>query len=280
VRLAAINRPAGLPAPSPTLTALVTGASSGIGLEFARALARRGHSLTLVARRAGRLHQAAAELSSAHGVAVDAVPADLADAGRREQLHAEVEARGRAVQVLVNCAGFGIYRPFAASPREREIAQVRLLVEATVDLNARFLPAMLEGGSGAIVNVASTAGFQPLPGNGTYAAAKAFVIAHSEALAAELRDSGVTATAVCPGPVPTEFLATGEPLIVHRIPRLFWCSPERVAADGLRAAAHGRPRVVPGSPLARLFFAPLPSAPRWAAAPVARRLMAGELARG
>lgn len=279
MRLAAVRPPAGLPEPVVGFTALITGASSGIGLEFARALARRGHPLTLVARRRERLRAVADELSRKHGVQVDYLPADLADAEQREQVHAELLARGREVQLLVNCAGFGIYEPFVVSARERELEQVRLLVEAVVDLDARFVPAMVQRGRGAVLNVASTAGFQPLPGNGTYSASKAFVLAHSEALAEELRGSGVAVTAVCPGPVPTEFFAVGEPLVVHRIPRVLWCSPERVAADGLQAAARGAASVVPGSTLTRLFYGPFRSAPRWIAAPVARRLMAGEMAR-
>jgi short-subunit dehydrogenase len=274
------RRASSLPAPAAELTALVTGASSGIGLELARALARRGHSLTLVARRLERLRALATELSLEHGVEVDVVAADLADPGQRERLHTEVLARGRPVQLLVNCAGFGIYQPFATSSRERELEQVRLLVEAVVDLDARFLPAMVRRGRGGIVNVASTAGFQPLPGNSTYSAAKAFVLAHSEALADELRGSGVGVTAVCPGPVPTEFFELAQPLVVHRVPRALWCSPERVAADGLRAAERGAASIVPGSVLARLFYAPYRNAPRMIAAPIARRLMAGELARG
>jgi short-subunit dehydrogenase len=269
----------GLPAPSEQDTALVTGASSGIGLAFARELARRGHALTLVARRLERLRRLAAELSREHGVEVECIAVDLAEAEQREQLHSEVVARGRAVQILVNCAGFGIYEPFATSPYERELEQVRLLVEAVIDLDARFVPAMVRRRRGALVNVASTAGFQALPGNGTYSASKAFVLTHTEALAEELRGSGVAVTALCPGPVPTEFFEVGRPLVVHRIPRFFWCSPERVAEDGLRALERGAASVVPGPLLVRLFYSPYRTAPRRIAAPIARWLMAGELAR-
>lgn len=268
-----------LPSPSAESTALVTGASSGIGMEFARALGRRGHALTLVARRSERLEALAASLTREHGVHVDCLPADLAEAEQRDRLHADVVARGRAVRLLVNCAGFGIYRTFATSAHERELEQVRLLVEAVVDLNSRFLPAMVQSGRGAVVNVASTAGFQPLPGNGTYSASKAFVLSHSEALAEEVRGAGVAVTAVCPGPVPTEFFEVGEPLVVHRIPRIFWCSPARVAEDGLRATERGAASVVPGSILVRAFYGLPRIAPRRIAAPVARWLMAGELAR-
>lgn len=280
MRLARLRRLASsLPDPSADFTALVTGASSGIGLELARALARRGHSLTLVARRMERLEALAAELSSLHQIQVDCLSVDLSDAEQRERLYGEVLARGRGVQLLVNCAGFGIYKPFAVSARERELEQVRLLVEAIVDLDSRFVPAMVVRGQGALINVASTAGFQPLPGNGTYSASKAFVLAHSEALAEELRGTGVGVTAVCPGPVPTAFFEIGEPLVVHRIPRIFWCTPTRVAEDGLRAAERGAASVVPGSRLVRAFYGPYRTAPRLIAAPIARWLMAGELAR-
>ncbi len=280
MKSAANRRPIpGLPDPSAGFTALITGASSGIGAEFARALGRRGHSLTLVARRMERLRALATEISAEQDVHVECLAVDLTDAEQRERLHAEVLARGQEVQLLVNCAGFGIYEPFVASERELELEQIRLLVEAVVDLDARFLPAMVRRDSGAVVNVASTAGFQPLPGNGTYSASKAFVLAHSEALAEELRGTGVGVTAVCPGPVPTEFFEIGRPLVVHRIPRIFWCSPERVAEDGLRAAGRGAGCVVPGSRLVRAFYGPYRTAPRRIAAPIARRLMAGELAR-
>ncbi len=267
------------PEPTTDATALITGASSGIGAQFARQLARRGHSLTLVARRGERLRALAAELSGAYGVHVDWLAADLADAGQRKRLHADVLALGRSVQVLVHSAGFGIYEPFLISDHVRELEQIHLLVEAVVDLNARFLPAMAQHGRGAIVHVASSAGFQPLPGNANYSASKAFVLAHSEAIGEELRGTGVTVTAVCPGPVPTEFFEVGRPLVVHRIPRLFWCSPERVARDGLRAAERGKLWVVPGGWWVRAFYVPTRSAPRRIAIPVTRWLMAGELGR-
>jgi uncharacterized protein len=269
-----------LPAPASDATAVITGASSGIGAEFARVLAGRGYSLTLVARRGDRLKALASELERANGNRVDCLPADLTSAEERDGLHAGILAGGRRVQILVNSAGFGIYRSFAGSDRMRELEQVRLLVEAVVDLNARYLPPMLQRASGALINVASTAGFQPLPGNGTYSASKAFVLAHSESLAEELRGTGVTSTAVCPGPVPTEFFDTGEPLLVHRIPRIFWCSPNRVVTDTLRAVERGRQTVIPGSRVVRAFYAPTRTTPRRWTMIVARRLMAGELARG
>ena len=171
-----------LPPSLPDSTALVTGASSGIGTEIARGLAARGHGLTLVARRVDRLEQLAAELSRRYGIRVEPIGVDLSDASERDRLAREVESRGLTVEIVVNNAGFGVYEPFGRSDRSREIQQVRLLVEAVVDLNARYLPGMLDRGRGAILNVASTAGFQPLPGNANYSASKSFVLFHSEAL--------------------------------------------------------------------------------------------------
>ena len=171
-----------LPTPRPESTALVTGASSGIGSEFARGLAARGHGVTLVARRRDRLERLAGELAERHSIRTEVIDADLAEPQERDRLAAEVERHGLTVEILVNNAGFGIYVPFAESDRQRELQQVRLLVEAVVDLDARYAPAMVDRGRSAIVNVASTVGFQPLPGNGTYAASKSFVLFHSESL--------------------------------------------------------------------------------------------------
>jgi hypothetical protein len=269
-----------LPPPAADSTALVTGASSGIGAEIARGLAERGHGVTLVARRGDRLEKLAGELAAQHGVRAEWVSTDLADPDARERLVGELESRGLTVEVLVNNAGFGIYVPFAASERERELQQVRLLIEAVIDLSARYLPGMLERGRGAIVNVGSTAGFQPLPGNGTYSASKAFILYHGEALREEVRGSGVTVTTVCPGPVKTEFLETSEPLFAERVPQAVWTTPERVAADALKAVERGRRTVVPGGPLVRAAFAPNRTAPARLVLPIARRLMSRELDRG
>ncbi len=268
-----------LPSPQPDSTALVTGASSGIGSELARGLAARGHGVTLTARRAERLEELASELSSRHGIRAEVVPADLADANERDRLAAEIASRGLTVEVLVNNAGFGIYRAFTDSDRERELQQVRLLVEAVVDLNARYAPGMAERGRGAILNMSSTAGFQPLPGNGTYAAAKSFVLYHSEALHEELRDHGVTVTAVCPGPVKSEFQDTSEPVFSEKLPGFVWRRPDEVAEEALHAAEQGKRTVVPGGLPVRLAFGPNRMAPPGLALPIARRLMSGELER-
>jgi short-subunit dehydrogenase len=221
-----------LPPPRPDSTALVTGASSGIGSEFARGLAARGHGVTLVARRRDRLERLASELAERHSVRTEVIAADLAEPHERDRLAAEIERRGLTVEILVNNAGFGIYVPFADSDRQRELQQVRLLVEAVVDLDARYVPGMVDRGRGAVINVASTAGFQPLPGNGTYSASKAFVLCHSESLHEEVRSHGVTVTAVCPGPVETEFLEVSQPVFQRRVPRLLWAEVTQVAEAG------------------------------------------------
>ena len=270
----------GLPTPQPDSTAVVTGASAGMGSAFARELASRGHGVTLVARRAERLEQLAEELRDAHEIRVEVIAADLADPAERDRLAAEIAARELTVEVLVNNAGFGIYLPFVESDRERELQQVRLLVEAVVDLNARYAPGMADSGRGAIINVSSTAGFQPLPGNGTYAAAKSFVLYHSEALHEELRPRGVTVTAVCPGPVKTEFQETSRPAFGQRVPSFLWRTPEQIADESIRAVEKGKRTVVPGGMGVRLAFAPNRMAPPNVALPVARRLMSGELERG
>jgi short-subunit dehydrogenase len=268
-----------LPAPAPDSTALVTGASAGIGREIARALAARGYGVTLVARRAERLEALAEELRAAHGVRVEVLPADLASAVACEELVAEVGRRGLQVEILVNNAGFGIYGPFGSAPLDREFEQLMVLIGAPVDLTGRLLPGMLERGRGTVINLSSTAGFQALPGNANYAACKAFVLLHSEALGEEVRRQGVTVTAVCPGPVRTEFQATSDPHFADSLPKFTWTTPERVAADALRAAERGKRSIVPGGLLKRMVFAPNRRMPSWLALPVSRRVMAQDLQR-
>ncbi|MEA2373689.1 MAG: uncharacterized protein QOD53_152 [Thermoleophilaceae bacterium] len=264
-----------LPPPSDASTALVTGASSGIGEQFARGLARRGHGVTLVARRADVLERLASELSGEHGVRADHVAADLAKPKQRDALAEAVAANGREVAVLVNCAGFGVYGPFVENEREREIQQVRVLVEAVVDLTARYLPGMVARDSGAVINVSSTAGMQPLPHNAGYSAAKAHVEFFSEAIHTELQGTGVTVTTVLPGPVRTGFQdASDAGYFTERMPGMVFASPERVAEDGLAAAEAGKRSVVPGGLPVRAAFRPNRFAPRRVVLAVSKRMMA------
>jgi uncharacterized protein len=254
-----------LPPPDPGSTALVTGASSGIGEQLARRLSARGHHVTLVARRLDRLEALASELGNA---AVQA--ADLAHVAQRDELFAAVD---RNVEILVNCAGFGVYEPFIESDRDRELQQVRLLVEAVVDLTHRYLPAMVKRGRGAVINLSSTAGFQPLPYNAGYAAAKSHVLLLSEGLSGELAGTGVTVTAVCPGPVPTEFQEVSGAKFAERLPKVVHVSAERVASDALKAAEAGKRVVIPGGPHVRASFAANRFFPTWFSLPVTKRLM-------
>ena len=238
-----------LPAPGPGSTAVVTGASSGIGAAMARALAERGHGVTLVARSEDRLRALAEELSGAHGVRAEAVACDVTDPGARDRLEAEVERLGLRVDVLVNNAGFGTYKPFADTPRERVLEEVRVNTEAVADLTARWLPGMVERGAGAVLITASTAAFQPLPGNAIYSAAKSFALTFAEALNHEVKGRGVAVTALCPGPVKSGFQdASGAHDFASGLPKPLWRTPEQVAAAGIEGLEHGRRVVVPGAP--------------------------------
>ncbi|HUE28490.1 MAG TPA: SDR family NAD(P)-dependent oxidoreductase, partial [Solirubrobacteraceae bacterium] len=177
-----------LPEPASDSIALVTGASSGIGEQFARQLSEMGYRVALVARSADRLERLAEELGGPDRAVV--IATDLAVPEDRDRLAARLEELGAKVEILVNNAGFGIYQPFPEAGREAELRQLRVLSEAVVDLMARYLPAMTERGRGAIINVASTAGFQPLPYNAGYAAAKAHVLLLSEGVHAEVKEQG------------------------------------------------------------------------------------------
>jgi short-subunit dehydrogenase len=215
-------------------TSLVTGASVGIGCAIARALAARGDRLVLVARRRDALDALAAELRARHGVAVDVVPQDLTapDAGRT--IAEAVAALGVEVDLLVNNAGVGSWGDFWTLDERRELEQIQVNVAALVQLTRRFVPGMVARRRGHVVNIGSTAGFQPGPRMATYFATKAFVLSFSEALAYELRGTGVAVTCYCPGPVATEFGAVSgnEKSMLFARPV---AGPDETAADVLRA---------------------------------------------
>jgi uncharacterized protein len=236
-----------LPQPDFHSTCLVTGASSGIGADIARSLARRGHGVTLVARRADRLEELAAELREEHGVRVEVIEADLADDAGRDRMTRQLAELTLNVEVLVNNAGFGSGGLFVELDAEREREMVRLNVETVVALCGKYVPEMVRRGRGGVLNVASTAAFQPLPRQATYGATKAFVLSFTDALHAELAGTGVTATALCPGPVRTEFADTagiGEE--AEGLPDVFWADSPEVAEQGVRGLEKDRRVVVPG----------------------------------
>ncbi|HEV2812651.1 MAG TPA: SDR family oxidoreductase, partial [Solirubrobacteraceae bacterium] len=237
----------GLPEPRAEGTALVTGASAGIGAEIARELARRGHGLTLVARRRERLEELAGELAGEHGVRAEVLPCDLTDPKARGELPGRVAALGLDVDVLVNNAGFGTSGCFHEADVDREVQQVRILVEAVVDLTGRFVPGMVERRRGAILNVASTAGYAPLPRMAGYGAAKAWARSFTQAIHEELKPHGIAVTALCPGPVETEFFDVSGPTPIENvIPKPAWVDAEHCARVGVDGLARNRVEVVPG----------------------------------
>ncbi|WP_077086504.1 SDR family NAD(P)-dependent oxidoreductase [Mycobacterium rhizamassiliense] len=246
-----------LPTPSPTSTAVVTGASSGIGADIARELADRGHGVTLVARREDRLRELADELSGR--VRVEVIGCDVADAAARAGLLDEVERRGLTTEILVNNAGIGTIGSVAKTPVDAELAQVRVNVEAVIDLTTRAVQQMVPRGRGAILNVGSTAGYHPFPGQVGYAATKAFVINYTQGLRGELAGTGVTLALLNPGPVRTEFLATAgmdARAFAAAFPKFLWKPSREVARAGVDALDGDRGAVTPGLPSqisARLF---------------------------
>lgn len=229
-------------------TALITGATSGIGLAFARTLARRGHDLVLVARDRERLDVVAAELRG-HRVEVDVLVADLAD---RAQL-ATVEERLRAqpVEILVNNAGFGVPQKFSTGDLEAEQQMLDVLVTAVMRLTHAALPGMIARGSGAVLNVSSVAGWIT---GGTYSAAKAWVTVFSESLSIELAGTGVHVTAVCPGYTHTEFHQRAS-MEMDAVPEWMWLDTQDVVDRALVDVRKGRPVSVAGTQYKALSLA-------------------------
>jgi short-subunit dehydrogenase len=230
-------------------TALVTGASSGIGQALAACFARGGHRLVLVARNARRLEALAASLSAEHGVKTWVQPSDLARPGAAGVLAAALKRRRIDVDVLVNNAGVLEQGPFIATPARRHQELIDLNVSGLTGMLAAFLPPMCERGRGRVLNVASIAAFQPVPSLATYAATKAYVLSLSESLAEELRDSGVTVTALCPGITDTGMLrgAKDANARLASLPGFLIGDADAVAADGYRACMQGAAIEVPGA---------------------------------
>jgi len=237
-----------IPPPSPSSTAVVTGASSGIGVEIARSLARRGHAVALAARREERLRDLADELAEAHGVRTQAIECDVTDPVARAELVHRLDELGLDVEILVNNAGYGTGGLFHELELERELGMVRTNSEAMVAMCGLFVPGMVARGRGAVLNTGSTIGFQPLPGEATYSASKAFALTFTESLHAELIDRGVVVTALCPGPVETDFM--DDAAIADNassLPKFMWVDPADVAEQGVRGLERGRRVVIPGA---------------------------------
>jgi len=236
-------------------TALITGASSGLGAEFARQLAPYVGKLVLVARRTDRLEELQAELRSIHPrLEVEVYSGDLAMKETRENFVKWLAERSVNVDFLVNNAGLGDHGEFVDSQWDRVQSMLDVNIEALTHLTHSLLPSMLQNGRAAILNVSSVASFFPLPNMSVYSATKAYVTSFSESLAIELRPKGVTVTALCPGPVPTEFFEVAERESGKRphyesMPA-FVVSPEEAVRSGLEAVIRGRARTVPGPLLA------------------------------
>jgi short-subunit dehydrogenase len=223
-------------------TALVTGASAGIGRELARLAAKDGHDLVLVARRRERLEELAAEITAAHGVQVTVIASDLSERAAPVDIAERLRATGTHIDFLINNAGFGSCGPFAQAVLDREVEMIHLNIRALVQLTHLFLPDMLARKSGRILNMASVAGFVPGPYMATYYASKAFVISFTEALSAELLGTGVTITASCPGPTETEFAAVAK----NDKTKLF----QRGVADAAPVALHAYRAMMAGKVVA------------------------------
>ncbi len=224
-------------------TALITGASAGLGREYARRFAADGHDLVLVARRRERLDALADELRREHRIEVRVIAEDLAEPGAPGRIEAELAHAGVELEALVNNAGFGAFGPALDQPLERQLAMIQVNVAALVALTRRLVPGMVERGRGRVLNVGSVAAFQPGPGHAVYYATKAFVLSFSEALAHELSGTGVTVTVTSPGSTRTEFQeVAGKPS------RGGWLEAdvESVAAHGYAAMQRGEVVSIPG----------------------------------
>lgn len=225
--------------------ALVTGASSGIGAALARRIGAEGRDLVLTARRVDRLDALAREIGGQRNVRVEVIPADLGRPEGPRELVAEVEHRGIEVDWLVNNAGFGTAGRFDRLPVEGELEEIRVNVRAPVELAGRLMPAMVRRGRGAVVNVASVAGFGPMAYMATYGATKAFLLAWSEALAVEAAGTGVSVLCVCPGFTRTEFQERAK-VDQNDVPGFLWMTAEQVAEETVRAIGR-RTVLVPGA---------------------------------
>jgi len=220
-------------------TALITGASSGLGEEFARQLARENYDLVLTARREERLKAVAAEAIRLGSSKVEVIASDLGQRGAAQELYREVSARGLEIECLLNNAGFGTHGIFHKLPLEREVDEIDLNITALVSLTRLFIDGMVTRRRGTIINVASTAAFQPIPYMATYAATKAFVLNFTEALSLEVKREGVTVMALCPGPTRTEFQGAAG-VETSSFPAFAYMDAKTVVAQALASAKRGK----------------------------------------
>ncbi len=255
----------------PHKTVLITGASSGIGLELSRLFARDGYNLVLVARSAQKLQSLAAELEKAHGVHVTVLPADLSQFGAAQEIYRQVQSKGIQVETLVNNAGFGVLSELASANLEDSLQMVELNVVSLTALTHLFLPDMVKRRSGRILNLGSTGSFSPVPTMAVYGATKAYVLSFSEALTEELRGTGVTVTALCPGVTITGFQARSG-VGGSRMVRMGSMTAEQVALLGYQAMQRGLTVIVPGL-FNRLMTAFIPFIPRPLVLRMSRQLM-------
>ncbi|HKW13797.1 MAG TPA: SDR family oxidoreductase [Candidatus Krumholzibacteria bacterium] len=251
--------------------ALVTGASLGLGAEFARLLASEGYDLVLTARNGERLATLKKEIENLHGVDAHVVVADLADPRAPAAIHDHVRSRGIKIDVLVNNAGFGMYGKFQESNWQTEMEMVQVNIIALMHLTKLFVRDMVTEERGRIVNVASTAAFQAGPMQAVYYASKAFVLSFSEAIGNELKGTGVTVTALCPGPTPTGFQERANVGNLRGLRLMMRVSPEAVVRAGYNGMKHGRPVVVPG-PLNNIHVFLLRLVPRRLVTNVVRKI--------
>ncbi len=251
-------------------TALITGASGGIGLDLARLLAADGTNLILVARNSEKLGEIAGDLRAKNKIDAVESPIDLADAAAPEELYHLLEERGIGVDILVNNAGFGTHGLFAESDPQAELQMLQVNIIALTHLTRLFLPNMIANRHGRILNVASTAAFQPGPFMAGYYASKAFVLSFSEAIASELKDSGVTVTALCPGPTDTGFQKRAG-VENSRLFKSNTMSSADVARIGYQGMLKGKRVVITGFKNKTLAFATR-LAPRNVVTAIARKL--------
>lgn len=235
-------------------TVLITGASSGIGYELAREFARKGHNLVIVAPVEPELIDTARRLRAEFGVAVAHYAVDLRNETAVADLYSTTVANGITVDILVNNAGLGRRGKFWDIPLDDDISMLRLNIEACVRLTKYFLPGMLERRRGRILNTASVAGFEPGPMLAVYHATKAFVLSWSEALATELKGTGVTLTALCPGPVDTDFFTKADMIDTHAFQDTKLMAPQEIAETGYKSLMAGERVIVPGAVNKALVF--------------------------